>query len=123
MCVITINFAVAYDILVREPHNSFMSIYARLGLFGLLIWLWMHFFFIKTWVKFYKYTISNNLITERNRLLYLGVFIVMILGACISASLFQTPYYAVPYYFLWGVILRICYNLNNNLNKIDQNEI
>lgn len=117
----TVDFYAANEIAVREPHNAFISTYVRMGFLGILIFLWMHIIFFKTWVKFYKYADSNSLITARNRLLYLAIFIVMILAASVGGSTFQKTYKAVPYYFFWGATFGICYNIRNKLNKIDQN--
>ena len=105
-----VDFRIAYGVSVREPHNGFLSIFARSGLIGLLLFIWLHVVLIRNWLSAYKFAKSNNHITEKNYLLYLGSYIIIIFVAAIADSMFQYPYYAILYYFFWGIILRIGYN-------------
>ena len=105
------DFGIGYGVTVREPHNGFLSIFARSGIIGLSLFFWLHVVLIKNWFSAYKFAVSNNCVSEQNYLLHLGTYIILIFTAAIADSMFQYPYYAILYYFFWGIILRIGYNL------------
>ena len=113
------QFSAASDIIAREPHNMYISIFARLGIVGLLIWIWMHITFFKAWRKSYKYAVANNL-SEKYILLFLIIYIILILVLSFGESILIYPCHAVPYYFFWGVILRISFNLEMIQNEKNQ---
>lgn len=106
-----VDFSLAYAVKIREPHNGFLSIFARSGIIGLSLFIWLHVVLVKNWLSAYKLAVSNNYVSEKNYLLYLGTYIILIFSAAIADSMFQYPYYAILYYFFWGIILRIGYNL------------
>ena len=113
------QFSAGLGIIAREPHNMYLSTFARLGIVGLLIWIWMHITFFMAWRKCYKYAVANNLY-EKYILLFLLIYILLSLFSSIGGSVLMYPCYAVPYYFFWGVILRICFNLEMMQNEKNQ---
>jgi hypothetical protein len=107
-----IEFGATQGVIVREPHNAFLSIYGKMGLFGFIIWFCMHINFLIVWRRFYQYAKLNNKSEEKNYLLGLIIFIIIILLSGTTNSNFEQTYTASIYYMFWGIILRICYNLS-----------
>jgi hypothetical protein len=105
-----IDFGLAGGIKVREPHNSYISILARVGVVGSVVWLWMHIILIKVWHRSYKRCEKMGLREGQNRLLILMVFFVLSWVFAIGEDAFEKPFVAIPYYFFWGVVLRFIYN-------------
>jgi len=91
---------------VREPHNSLMSVFSRSGLIGLSAWIWMHVELLSCSVKcFYA---SRRLSTWRewqNCVLVLLTFLVLVLVGAIGEDNMEKPYFAIPYYLFWGVLV------------------
>ncbi len=100
--------------IVREPHNSYVSIIARLGLIGIIAWLWMHFLMLSIWVKAYKCCKKLCWKEGQNRLLLLMVFFILAWVYALGEDAFEKPFVAIPYYFLWGVVLRFYYQLKTD---------
>lgn len=105
-----IDFGIADGVMVREPHNSYISILARGGLFAAVMWLWMHLILLKIWRKLYLYFKNIGNTEYQNRLLILMVYFVLVWIFAIGEDAFEKPFIMIPYYFFWGVILRIGYN-------------
>ncbi len=102
--------------LVREPHNSYISTIARIGLVGFGAWVWFHSLLFWKWNMAYrKYQRLGNS-EYQNRLLFLMVYFVLMLVFAIGEDAFEKPFVTIPYYFFWGMILRFIYQLKS-LNK------
>ncbi len=105
-----IDFKLQQHVIVREPHNSYISILARLGIIGALAWVWMHILLINIWRKAFKQCRIVGWRLGQNRLLILMVFFILILIMAIGEDAFEKPFNAIPYYFFWGIVLRFaCY--------------
>jgi len=93
------------DDIVREPHNSFFSIYGRLGLFGIINFLIMQLTVIISAIRFIllsKRTGSSELHALAITLLcFLGVHLIY---SFVEGGL-EVSFVAVPYYFLAGVVV------------------
>ena len=113
-----VNFGLKYGASVREPHNSYLSLYGKMGVIGVLVWSYMHLQFFKTWNKYYQYTKNNNMEDEKNKLLGFMTFIVLVLISGISNSMFAETWIASIYYLCWGIIFRICFNIEIKKNEI-----
>ncbi len=112
-----IDYTLASGAVVREPHNSYISILARLGVIGATAWLWMHLILIVVWINAYRECTHIRWKEGQNRLLILLVFFVLIWVLAIGQDAFEKPYNAIPYYFFWGVILRFMFNLKEKLRR------
>jgi hypothetical protein len=95
------------DDVVREPHNSFFSIYGRLGVFGIVNFLLAQITVLVT-------TIRLIILTRRNGLIELhavAITILCFLGVHLLYSSgeggFEVSFAAVPYYFLAGVAIAL----------------
>lgn len=82
--------------LVREPHNSFLSVYARQGMFGFIIWVK---FLLKAVIKFHiNFKKTNNKISMITTLILIGFLI-----CAIAEPVFESSYSAVPIYSFIGI--------------------
>jgi hypothetical protein len=91
---------------VREPHNSLMSVFSRSGLIGLSAWFWMHVELFSCSAKCFH--ASRRLSTWRewqNCVLVLLTFVVLVLVGAMGEDNMEKPYFAIPYYLFWGVLV------------------
>jgi hypothetical protein len=109
-----INFRQHEGIIVREPHNSYISIMARLGLLGSLAFIWMHTLLLRVWYRSYRACRRMGWQEGENRLLILMMFFILAWINAIGEDAFEKPYWTIPYYFFWGIVLRINWHLSNN---------
>ena len=82
-----------------------------MGLIGTFVWTYMHLQFFKTWSKYYQYSKLNNMDDDKYKLIGFMVFIILILISGISNSMFAETWIASIYYLFWGIIFRICFNI------------
>jgi hypothetical protein len=95
---------------VREPHNSLMSVFSRSGLIGLSAWFWMHGELFSCSAK--CFFASRRLSTWRewqNCILVLLTFLVLVLVGAIGEDNMEKPYFAIPYYLFWGVLVGLSF--------------
>ena len=102
-----------YGVIAREPHNSYISILARIGLIGGIAWIWMHAQMLRVWHSGYRQCVRMGWHTGQNRLLILMVFFIMIWVLSIGEDGFEKPYNVIPYYFFWGIALRYVDHIRN----------
>jgi O-antigen ligase len=100
------NYRGAAGTVLREPHNSFISVIARLGVSGMLVWLLMQGALYIAWWRAYRLSVRMDWIEDRNNLLILLIYNVIVLITAIGEDGFEKPFYAIPYYLFFGVILR-----------------
>jgi O-antigen ligase len=110
-----IDFKDYYGITVREPHNSYISILARLGLSGGLAFLWMHILLLHSWYHTYRACQRMHWQEGENRLLTLLIFFILIWVNAIGEDPLEKPFVTIPYYFFWGIVLRMNWYLKYNL--------
>jgi O-antigen ligase len=102
-----IDFAGPGGIVIREPHNSIISVSARLGVIGLFLWTWMQIGLFRVWLVTLRAARRLNRPEIVERLCFLVSYFVLVLGQAYGEDAFEKPYFAIPYYFFWGVILRM----------------
>lgn len=115
-----VDFHVLGGIAVREPHNSVISVFARLGLLGGVCFLWIHLQMIQVWRASYKACCRLGWQEWQNRLLILMVYLVLIWVFSLGEDALEKPFNAIPYYFFWGVVLRINWHINRHLEQTGQ---
>jgi O-antigen ligase len=88
-------------VVVRQPHNSSLSVLGRLGLTGLAIWLSLHFFILRT---FYKGLRARSLLDDVTADLLLWLFFLYLLFMITTSvqPLLEFSHGAVPFFFLMG---------------------
>ncbi|MGH1418877.1 MAG: O-antigen ligase family protein [Hyphomicrobiaceae bacterium] len=94
---------------VREPHNSTISTFARLGLIGIISLFAIQAFLAREWFRLYKFLRRRGDQVWANNLLIMAAFFISVWVYSIGEDAFEKPFSAVPYYFFWGVILRAAY--------------
>lgn len=103
----------------REPHNSYVSIVARIGLVGFFAFVWMHILLLGAWRRAYTLATRMRWRVGQNRLLFLMVFFIVVWVAAIGEDAFEKPFNAIPYYFFWGIVLNMSYRLSNARRETD----
>lgn len=91
---------------IREPHDSYISVWARLGAVGLVVWLMMQCTLYRAWWKSYQLCRRMHWIRDQQNLFLLLVFSVLSLVFATGEDAFEKPYVAIPYYLFFGVVLR-----------------
>jgi O-antigen ligase len=91
---------------VREPHNSFISVWARLGLTGAAAWLFMQVGLFDAWRRSYRLAKHSGWIDAQNNLVLLFLFFFLTLVSALAEDALEKPFFAIPYYFFFGVVLR-----------------
>jgi hypothetical protein len=91
------------DDIVREPHNSFVSVYGRLGVVGLLAFLAVQINTVVSAVRLITQTRSNPQFQACaiTLLCFIGVSLIYSFG---EGGL-EVSFIAVPYYFFSGVLV------------------
>lgn len=101
---------------VREPHNSYLSVFARSGIFGLIIWLAFHLSLNYKIIGFlYR---NSELIKQNFKVKYLFVCYLSLINMYVIALTqpgFENPYWAVPAFIVIGGIIFIHKKAINDL--------
>jgi hypothetical protein len=100
------NYPLGPGIVLREPHDSYISVWARLGVFGLLLWVLMQAMLFQSWWKSYRLTRRLNWVQDQQNLLLLLIYWILIMVYAIGEPAFELPFLAIPYYLFAGVMLR-----------------
>jgi hypothetical protein len=103
------NFRDPFGDIVREPHNSYISVVARLGILGFSAWAWMQIELFRNWLCAYRACHRARWSDGETLLLMIIAFDVLVLIDAIGEDAFEKPYNAIPFYCLLGVALRIAY--------------
>jgi O-antigen ligase len=98
---------------IREPHNSYVSILARMGLVGGVAFAWMHVLLVGVWRRAYATCTRMRWREGQNRLLILMVFFVLVWIRALGEPAFELPFYTIPYYFFWGLVLQMSRHLSS----------
>jgi hypothetical protein len=109
-----VDFEDHQGITVREPHNSYISIMSRLGLLGIITFLWIHILLIKAWHNTYRACQRMNWQEAQKRLLILMIFFILVWVYAIGEDALEKPFVTIPYYFFWGIVLRVNWHLKYN---------
>lgn len=103
------NFRDTFGDLVREPHNSYISVVARLGLLGMIAWIAVQIGFVRAWFHAYRGCQRVHWHQSETLLLMILAFAALVLIDAVGEDALEKSYEAIPYYCLWGVALRIAY--------------
>jgi O-Antigen ligase len=104
-----IDFTSSDSIIVREPHNSIISIFGRLGIIGIFLFSFLHIYGIAKWYKTYTIFKSDN-----NRKVTTFLYLILTWWICtwvysIGEDAFEKPFLAIPFYFFYGLVFKIHY--------------
>ena len=89
---------------VRQPHNSTLSVLARLGLIGLVAWVILHLYVLKRFIyAFRQRRYCNKQLSDLILWLFI-VYVVFMIEASVEPT-FEFPSAAIPFYFFIGLAL------------------
>jgi hypothetical protein len=111
------NFSDELGVVTREPHNSVISVTARLGLIGIFSWIWMQVELFRVGFRTYRDCRHSGRNDAANFILLVLAFGVLTLSSCFGEDTMEKPYNAFPYYALWGFVLRIAYQLRTEASR------
>ena len=101
------NFIVGKSIYVREPHNMYLTIFARTGLIGFFIYIILTYKLIIIWIEAYKISRKKMYLNENKILLFLMIYIISIYIGNISDSMLTSNYYSIIFNISWAIIIII----------------
>ncbi len=105
------DFSDELGVVTREPHNSVISVTARLGLIGIFSWIWMQVALFRAGFRAYRDCRHTGQTDAANLILLILAFATITLSSCFGEDTMEKPYYTIPYYAFWGVALRMAYQL------------
>jgi hypothetical protein len=111
------DFRDTLGVVTREPHNSVISVTARLGLIGIVSWIWMQVELFRAGFHAYHDCRRTGRSEAANFILLCLAFAVLTLASCLGEDTMEKPYNAIPYYALWGFVLRIAYGLRAEASR------
>jgi len=89
---------------VRQPHNSSISLLARLGATGLLFWILFHVFVLKKFLyAFRQRHLSDKLMADLVVWLFM-VYVIFMIEASVEPT-FEFPTGSIPFFFFLGLAL------------------
>lgn len=103
------DFRYINDVLVREPHNSTISVFARLGTLGLIAFLWFQIALTRVLLKTFRHLKTAGDDVWCVNLSIIGLYILFVWVFTIGEDGLEKPSTAIPFYFFWGVVLRVAY--------------
>lgn len=92
-------------VLVREPHNSLVSMFARYGLIGFIIFLWIHLLLYRRLLLNIRIAGACGDHEERRRLVMMLFFFLSVTIFSMVEDGLEKPMIAIPYYLAWGVVI------------------
>lgn len=97
-----IDFKNQHGVVVREPHNDLISMYARLGLVGITVHLLLHGYILFTLIRsiFRQRRVPDGLGFRMYMLMYFVCMHILSIGEPPFSQTFMT----IPYYFFAGVV-------------------
>jgi hypothetical protein len=98
---------------VREPHNSYISLVARLGVIGFVAWFWLQIELFRSWLRIYRQCRLLAWRAGEEFLLLVLAFSLLVLISAFGEDTMEKPYVTIPYYALWGLVLRLGYLLRS----------
>ena len=101
-----IDFQLAGDIIVREPHNSIISALARTGAIGMILLLAFWIGLVSAWVCVYSRAVQEKDVGTTRFLIICMMFFILTWVTSIGEDAFEKPFWAIPFYFFWGTVLR-----------------
>jgi O-antigen ligase len=89
---------------VRQPHNTTLGVFGRMGLLGLGIWVLFHGIVFKRFVTTIRGSRGTRSET-RDLLIWLFIYYVLAFILSTVQPAIEFSHYAIPFYFFIGVAL------------------
>ena len=101
----------------REPHNLYITIFARTGLIGFILFSILHFKIIRILYKAYiKSLILKNKATNKLMILFMMYVLFIFGGGGISSSILSATYHSTQFYLFVGIWISIYFKLLKDEN-------
>jgi hypothetical protein len=107
-----INFENEEGIPVRQPHNSSLTVLARLGFVGLSTWILFIGFVLVRFVRFLRMRTASE--SVNNTVLWLFLCFLLILEIASVQPELEFSHGTTPFYFLLGLAIGIMEKTKNN---------
>jgi hypothetical protein len=102
------DFYNTQGIQTREPHNLYITIFARTGLIGSILFLILHFKIIKILYKAYKKSLKIKNQTINKLMILFTIYALFIFGGGgISSSILSATYHSTQFYLFTGIWISI----------------
>jgi hypothetical protein len=91
----------------RNPHNIAVTVFGRMGLVGLSLWLALHVAFLSLqwrWLSAAKRAADG---WQVDLAAFLTTYAILMLVAALFGVLLESPFMAAPYFFVIGLSLRL----------------
>ena len=99
------NFWTYEDRPNRNPHNILITLFGRMGLIGLTLWV---AFVVTAVVGIVRgFRASRVVPARRDQLVFLLAYLATMFGAACFGVLLEGPFMGIPFYFLLGVATRL----------------
>lgn len=92
---------------IRELHNSYITVVARTGIIGGVCWILMMVSMVRCWHRTFLDAADLGWREGENRLMIMMVFFISIWVLALGEDGFEKPYNIIPFYFLFGIVLRM----------------
>lgn len=111
-----IDFVGYQYISIREPHNSYITIFARSGLVGFILYSILNIKLIIIYINTLKHLNEHKFYFEKQILIFLGIYIMFIYSMGLADSVIAYSFYSIPMNIFFGIVLFIHINLNKSIN-------
>ena len=91
--------------ITREPHNSWVSVFGRSGIFGLLIFVYLCIAIVRVGLRQLKMRSNSTRLAPFVAFCMMMVACTLVLG--LGETPFVMPFIAIPYYFCAGLLVRM----------------
>ena len=95
----------------------YLTIFARTGLIGSLIYIILTYKLILVWIEAYKISRKKMYLNENKILLFLMVYIISIYIGNISDSMLTSNYYSIIFNISWAIIIIVYLKLKKKINE------
>lgn len=116
-----IDFSIPSGVIVRQPHNSHLTVLARLGALGMFMWILFHFSIARRFVYAFRH---RRYFEPKLYALVLWLFfyyILLSLDSSVEAGL-EFSFGAIPYYVLIGFALGVIRSQKGRLVDPNHNQ-
>ena len=99
-----INFRVAHGVKVRQPHNTNLTVLARLGVIGAVLWLLLHLAILWRFAQAFR---NRHIMPQTTWRILVWLFLNYVFSLMVTSvqPYLEFSYGAIPFYFVTGFAL------------------